>query len=203
MIGGSTYLANRRLAPDPGEKPFDHPAPWLNGEADLIGVLAYDLDCDQRGVCVVLAGVSAVSEDALDEFEFNSIAASVVIANDTNSFVCDGAVPYKFDNTITMKIALWGAGGHGGVVLDAVRQQGIYEPIAFFDDDTNMQTSRSRSGLPIFCSREHLTRLRSDGVEGMVIAIGDERHPRVSCGGCYEDRVRLVHHCASVGDRLP
>ena len=69
---------------------------------------------------------------------------------------------------------LWGAGGHGGVVLDAVRQQGIYEPIAFLDDDTNMQTSRSRSGLPILCSREHLTRLRSDGVEGMVIAIGDE-----------------------------
>ena len=37
-----------------------------------------------------------------------------------------------------------------------------------------MQTSRSRSGLPILCGREHLARLRSDGVEGMVIAIGDD-----------------------------
>jgi UDP-N-acetylbacillosamine N-acetyltransferase len=73
-----------------------------------------------------------------------------------------------------MKLALWGAGGHGGVVLDAVRQQGTYEPVAFLEDGSGTREQRSRSGLPILCGREHLARLRSDGVEGMVIAIGEE-----------------------------
>lgn len=73
-----------------------------------------------------------------------------------------------------MKLALWGAGGHGNVVLDAVRQQGIYEPVAFLEDGTVKRAQNSRCGLPILCGREHLARLRSDGVEGMVIAIGEE-----------------------------
>jgi sugar O-acyltransferase (sialic acid O-acetyltransferase NeuD family) len=73
-----------------------------------------------------------------------------------------------------MKVALWGAGGHAGVVLDTVRQQGTYEPVAFLEDGSGPREQRSRSGLPILCGREHLARLRSDGVEGMVIAIGGE-----------------------------
>ena len=73
-----------------------------------------------------------------------------------------------------MKVALWGAGGHGGVVLDTVRQQGTYEPVAFIEDGSGAWEQRSRSGLPILCGREHLAQLRSDGVEGMVIAIGGE-----------------------------
>src|SRR4051812_10145099 len=73
-----------------------------------------------------------------------------------------------------MKLALWGAGGHGGGVLDAVRQQGSYEPVAFLEDGRKQGGQRSRSGLPILCGREHLARLRSDGVRGMVIALGEE-----------------------------
>jgi acetyltransferase EpsM len=73
-----------------------------------------------------------------------------------------------------MKLALWGAGDHGGVVLDAVRQQGIHEPVAFLEDDRGKQMLQSRAGLPILCGREHLACLRRDGVVGMVIAIGDE-----------------------------
>jgi sugar O-acyltransferase (sialic acid O-acetyltransferase NeuD family) len=73
-----------------------------------------------------------------------------------------------------MKVALWGAGGHGGVVLDTVRQQGTYEPVAFLEDGSGTREQCIRSGLPILCGREHLARLRSDGIEGMVIAIGGE-----------------------------
>jgi sugar O-acyltransferase (sialic acid O-acetyltransferase NeuD family) len=73
-----------------------------------------------------------------------------------------------------MKLALWGSGGHGGVVLDAVRQQGIYEPVAFIDDADDVGDPRHRSGLPILYGRQHLPRLRADGVKGMVIALGDE-----------------------------
>ena len=49
--GSLEVLCQSPIAPDPGEEPFNNPAPWLNCEADLIGVLAYDLDRDQRGVC--------------------------------------------------------------------------------------------------------------------------------------------------------
>src|SRR5208282_3857921 len=38
-------------------------------EADLIGIFAHDLDCDQRGRGDLLTGISAVSEDPLDERE--------------------------------------------------------------------------------------------------------------------------------------
>jgi len=46
-----------------------HEITWLNGEADLIGVLAHDLDGDQRGLGNLLTRVSAVGEDPLDERE--------------------------------------------------------------------------------------------------------------------------------------
>ena len=73
-----------------------------------------------------------------------------------------------------MKIVLWGAGGHGGVVLDTVRMQGVYEPVAFLEDETTEERPSSRSGVPVLCGREHLPRLRREGVEGIVIAVGDE-----------------------------
>ena len=43
--------------------------PWVNGEADLIGVLAHDLDRDQRGLGDLLTGIPTIGEDALDEGE--------------------------------------------------------------------------------------------------------------------------------------
>lgn len=57
------------VAPDPCEEPFDDPAPWVNGEADLVGILAHDFDSDQRGRGDLLTRVSAVGENALDERE--------------------------------------------------------------------------------------------------------------------------------------
>jgi acetyltransferase EpsM len=71
-----------------------------------------------------------------------------------------------------MKMALWGVGGHSGVVLDAVRQQGLHQPVSFIDD--GIGEPFHRSGLPILYGRHHLARLRADAVTGMVIAIGDE-----------------------------
>ena len=45
MVASKSF-ASRPIAPDPGEEPLDNPAPRLNSEADLIGVLAHDLDGD-------------------------------------------------------------------------------------------------------------------------------------------------------------
>jgi sugar O-acyltransferase (sialic acid O-acetyltransferase NeuD family) len=73
-----------------------------------------------------------------------------------------------------MKLALWGAGDHGGVVLDAVRQQGLHDAVTFLEDNKDAEDPFHRSGLPILYGRHHLARLCTDGVRGMVIAVGDE-----------------------------
>ena len=67
--GGLEVLCQPSIAPNPGEEPFDDPAARVHGEADLIRVLAHDLDRDQRGLGDLLAGIPAVGEDALNERE--------------------------------------------------------------------------------------------------------------------------------------
>lgn len=57
------------VAADPGEESLNEPALRIDGEADLIGVLAYDLDGDTGGAGHALAGIAAVGEDLLDERE--------------------------------------------------------------------------------------------------------------------------------------
>ena len=62
-------LCQPPIAPDPGEEPLDDPAPRVNSEADLIGVLADDLDRDQCGLGDLFTGIPAVGENPLDERE--------------------------------------------------------------------------------------------------------------------------------------
>ena len=66
---GLEVLRQPSIAPDPRKEPLDDPAPRVNGEADLIGVLAHDLDRDQRGLGDLLTGIPTIGEDALDEGE--------------------------------------------------------------------------------------------------------------------------------------
>src|SRR6478735_6969619 len=67
--GSLEVFCQPSIAPDPGEEPPDDPTPRVDGEADLIGVLAHDLDRDQRCRGDLFPGISAVSEDTLDERE--------------------------------------------------------------------------------------------------------------------------------------
>ena len=67
--GGLEVLCQAPVAPDPGEEPLDDPAPWLDGKADLIRVLAHDLNRDEGSLGDLLSRISAVSEDPLDEWE--------------------------------------------------------------------------------------------------------------------------------------
>ena len=60
-------LGEAAVAADPGEEALDDPAPGLDGEADLVGVLANDLDGDGGGAGNPLPGVAAVGEDLRDE----------------------------------------------------------------------------------------------------------------------------------------
>ena len=69
------------------------------------------------------------------------------------------------------RIAVWGAGGHGHVVADILLRIGGWQTVGFVDNvhakgDTIM-------GLPVLGDRDVLPALRADGVEALVVAIGD------------------------------
>ena len=66
----SKSLASRPIAPDPGEEPLYDPTPRIDGEADLVGVVAHD--SDRRSTLAVATfspSIPAVGEDPLDERE--------------------------------------------------------------------------------------------------------------------------------------
>ena len=65
--GGLEILCQSPVAVDPGEEALHDPAARLDGEADLIGAFAHDLDGDHGGRGDLLAGVAAVGKDLLDE----------------------------------------------------------------------------------------------------------------------------------------
>jgi hypothetical protein len=57
------------VAPDPGEGALDNPASRLNGEADLIGGLAHDLEGASSPMPATLANASPAPPQSLDEGE--------------------------------------------------------------------------------------------------------------------------------------
>lgn len=70
-----------------------------------------------------------------------------------------------------MKLILWGAGGHGKVVLDVARGSGVYEEIAFMDDDPAV--GREFAGCPVFLGIPK-------GYEEFLVSIGVNR-TRAAC----------------------
>src|ERR1039458_952909 len=80
-------------------------------------------------------------------------------------------VPKTSRDNMNNMLLIWGAGGHGKVVLDVARSTGRFERIVFMDDDS------ARAGLP-FCDYplvggpEQLHRFAGSA---FVIAIGDNR----------------------------
>jgi len=73
-------------------------------------------------------------------------------------------------------LLIWGAGGHGKVVLDIARSTGCFERIAFLDDDP------ARAGLA-FCDCQLLggpEQLHGFDGSAFVVAVGDNR-TRAQC----------------------
>lgn len=70
------------------------------------------------------------------------------------------------------KIIIWGASGHALVVADIVRLSGTYEIVAFVDDVDPRRHETDFQGVPVV-GREQLDRLRSEGVEYLLVGVGD------------------------------
>ena len=69
------------------------------------------------------------------------------------------------------RIAIWGAGGHGRVVLDVLRCCNHNEVVCFVDDDPNLSGGRVMS-LPVVLPRDVIARARAMGVDAVIPAIG-------------------------------
>ena len=73
---------------------------------------------------------------------------------------------------MTEKVIIWGASGHGRVVLDAARACGNLSVVGFLDDDASKK-GQMFSGCPILGGRELLSDLRdSGGVRAIHVAVG-------------------------------
>jgi len=65
-----------------------------------------------------------------------------------------------------------GAGGHGRVVLDILMRTRQYQVLGFLDSNPAV-AGRRMDGVPILGNLHTLPELRSQGVRGAVVAIGD------------------------------
>jgi acetyltransferase EpsM len=74
---------------------------------------------------------------------------------------------------VTDRVVIWGASGHALVVADILRQQGDYEIAGFLDDVDRARHGESFGGARVLGGGETLAGLQSDGVSGVVVAIGD------------------------------
>lgn len=99
-----------------------------------------------------------------------------------------------------MKLAILGAGGHGRVVLDILRAAGKHEVVAFVDSNPALN-GRRVDGVAVVGGMDQLQHLKSQGVSGGIVAIGDNGIRRyfaeaVAKGGLH--LVNAVHPSAQI-----
>ncbi|HPF40601.1 MAG TPA: acetyltransferase [Phycisphaerae bacterium] len=70
------------------------------------------------------------------------------------------------------EVVIFGAGGHGRVVLDILAQAQSYTPIGFLDNNVQLHDRRV-DGLKVLGGVAHAAELYAKGVRRAIIAIGD------------------------------
>lgn len=71
-----------------------------------------------------------------------------------------------------METIIFGAGGHGRVVLDILLAGNHYKPVAFLDNNASLQ-GRRIDGLPVLGDITQLPDLRKRNIRKAIVAIGD------------------------------
>jgi UDP-N-acetylbacillosamine N-acetyltransferase len=70
-------------------------------------------------------------------------------------------------------VIIWGASGHSLVVIDILRQQPNFQIIGLIDDVNPQLHGTTFDGLPILGGREQLGKLKSQNIDRIFIAIGN------------------------------
>jgi acetyltransferase EpsM len=73
----------------------------------------------------------------------------------------------------SIKLIIWGAGGHALVVCDLLRCHGGVEIVGFLDDANPGRQGQAFCGATILGGREVLPKLRERGVTHAILAFGD------------------------------
>ncbi len=71
-----------------------------------------------------------------------------------------------------MELVIIGAGGHGRVVLDILKQLEGHKPVGFLDNNPRLH-GRRIDGLPVLGDMRQLPKLHDGGVRRGIVAIGD------------------------------
>src|SRR5262249_22226114 len=91
-----------------------------------------------------------------------------------------------------MNVVIVGAGGHGRVVLDALRLAALHTAVGFIDAD-EARTATCVLGLPILGNINVLPRLSRQDVRGAFIAIGDNRVRRGYADAVIQSGLELIN----------
>ena len=102
------------------------------------------------------------------------------------------------------RVIVCGAGGHAKVVVDVLEKMGIYQIVGFVDDSLELKGT-VRGGYPVLGNNEELAGMREKGIEGVIVALGDNYRRKVM----YEEVARMglrlisaIHPSAVIGSRV-
>jgi hypothetical protein len=104
-------------------------------------------------------------------------------------------------NSADKPILVWGGGGHGHVVIDLLRTLGGWS-IAGIVDSVNPPGSRIMD-VPVLGDADRLPELRRQGIDHLVVAIGDCGPPRRHAGAGTRPRIPDPHPDPSLLHPLP
>jgi sugar O-acyltransferase (sialic acid O-acetyltransferase NeuD family) len=90
-----------------------------------------------------------------------------------------------------MDVVIVGAGGHGKIVLDILREAGTHNVVGFIDADASLAGTEV-GGLPVFGPPNQLAKLKTKKIKGAVIAIGDNRTRRTYAQMLVEQGFELI-----------
>lgn len=71
-----------------------------------------------------------------------------------------------------LRLVIWGAGGHGRVIADAVSRGGKFTLAGWIDDLSPDRAGELFEGAPVLGGIEHLPRLLAEGTSWLVVAVG-------------------------------
>ena len=102
-----------------------------------------------------------------------------------------------------MKVAIVGAGGHGRVILDILRNNHQFDVVGFLDNNIQMQGS-DVDGIPIIGQPDNITFMRYD-FDSCVIAIGDNsirNKIAQKLKGVHVSLVNAIHPYATIAGNV-
>lgn len=90
-----------------------------------------------------------------------------------------------------MELVIFGAGGHGRVVLDILQQAKQHKPVGFIDSNLKLR-GRRVDGLPVLGDLDALPDLHARGIRAAVVAIGDNGVRRAMAEALHENGFEVL-----------